>query len=372
MKSKFIANIEYFFVKLIFNIFSRLSFNTTRKFCRTFFVFIFNILKKEKNFAFKNLEIIFKDISKKEKRKIYNKFSKIYGELFACQLKFPSFSKEFLTNCFISEGYENISKILQQKKGCIVATGHLGNWELLGNSAELQGFSLNAIYRPLDNHLIDRYLNEFRTKYGMKLISKFASPVSYIRVLRRNEVLCIVADQNTIKNYVFVPFFGKIAAASRGFSYLHLKTGAPVVFAYSLVSEDFKYYGYITDEIRFDFLYNSLLLEEKYFLDRFFNVFNVETENTEYMKKLEEFKLIYDVSNSFKIKSKEIYQESIKAFENSVLNYYDLNENYKVFIITYFFHKFLESIIEKSPENWLLVHPRFRKQPYGIPSPYIK
>lgn len=371
MKSKFIEKIEFFFVKLFFNIFSRLSFNATRKFCRTFFVFIFNILKKEKNFAFKNLEIIFKEISKKEKKKIYNKFSKIYGELFACQLKFPSFNKEFLTNCFISEGYENISKILQQKRGCIVATGHLGNWELFGNSAELRGFSLNAIYRPLDNHLIDRYLTEFRTKYGMKLISKFASPVSYIRVLMRNEVLCIVADQNTIKNYIFIPFFGKIAAASRGFSYLHLKTGAPVVFAYSLVSEDFKYYSYITEEVRFDILYNNMQVEEKYFLDCFYNVFNIDIERSEYLKKLEEFKLMYDINDGFKIKDIETYQRSIKLFESSFFNYNDLDENYKIFVITYVFHKFLESIIKKSPENWLLVHPRFRKQPSGIPSPYV-
>lgn len=270
----------------------------------------------------------------------------------------------------IVKGYEYPIKILKEKKSVIIGMGHLGNWELFGAHASLQGYPINVIYRPLDNKILDKYINQFRTKYGIKLISKFSSPLNMIRVLNNNEILCVIADQNTIKNYIYVPFFGKIAAASSGLSFFHLKTNSPILLAYSIIDENFNQYGFIEQQYNFDNLYNNLTDEQKHFLYLFNITFNDELKEEDYFEKLRNFSKFYSIENRFEpIKSYE-YENEINSFKNLNIRYSEMNFSEKSFYITYFFHQSLEKIISKNPENWLLVHPRFRKQPKGFKSIY--
>ena len=47
-------------------------------------------------------------------------------------------------------------RILLGRKGCIMLTGHYGNWELLGHSLAVLGFDILAVMRPLDNEYLNR------------------------------------------------------------------------------------------------------------------------------------------------------------------------------------------------------------------------
>ncbi len=370
MKNKFIQQIEFFFVYLFFNLAKIIDEKVLRKFIRNAFKFIFSILKSQKKIIYKNLEIINPGYSKNEKKKIFKRFCEVYAEIFSDQLLFQKLDKEKLLKKIVVKGYEYIQESLSKGKGAIIVLGHLGNWEIFGSHACLNEFNLNVIYRPLDNKIIDKYLTFFRTKFGPKLISKFSSPLNMIRPLLNKEVLCIVADQNTIKNYIFVPFLGKIASASRGFSFFHLKTNSPVLFAYSCIDENYNQFGFIEKEYDFEKLYNELSIEEKHFLFLFNKTFNLSLNEEEYKNNLMNFSKFYSIEDNFNLKEEYKNFDYLKDFKNKIKKYEDLNFDEKSFYITYFFHKSLEKIIKKYPENWLLLHPRFRKQPAGFKSVY--
>lgn len=383
MKNKFIEKLEFYLVYSIFLISKLFPEKSIRRFIRHLIKFIFNIIISQKKIAYKNLSIINPEYSKEEKKIIYKKFLNIYGEIFADQILFNRFTKEDILRKMDVSGYENAKKILDQKKSVIIGLGHLGNWELLGSHASLQGYKINVIYRPLDNKLIDKILTEFRTKYGIRLISKFSSPINMIRPLMNNETLCIVADQNTIRNFVYIPFLGKIAAASKGLSFFHLKTLAPICFAYSLIDENLKQYGFIEEQYDFENLYDNLSIKEKYFLYLFNKRFNNQDSSQEFTETKQKFDRFfisnynsnYIINNEFIVNNlnKQYYDQyllDLNNFKNQNKEYKEMDFEEKSFYITYFFHKSLEKIIKKYPENWLLFHPRFRKQPDGFKSIY--
>jgi KDO2-lipid IV(A) lauroyltransferase len=53
-----------------------------------------------------------------------------------------------------------------------------------------------------------------------------------LEALRRNEVVVLLMDQNTIKGGEFVPFFGRLAATVTGPAVFALRTGAPLIPAF--------------------------------------------------------------------------------------------------------------------------------------------
>lgn len=370
MKNKFVEKVEFFLIYNLYSISKIIPEKPLKKILQKILFYGLKLIKSQKKIIFKNLEIINPSYNKEQKANIFKKFSYIFAEILYDQLFFPRFTEEKILNKMKVTGYENVKKALEKGNGAIVVLGHLGNWEIFGTHASISGFKLNVIYRPLDNKLLDKFLSSFRIKYGTKIISKFSTPLSMIKPLLQNEVLCVVADQNTIKNYIYIPFFGRIAAASRGFSFFHLKAQSPVLFAYSLIDDNFNQYGFIEEEYDFEKAYNDLSIEEKYFLYSFNDTFNLSEKTNFYQEKLSKFSSIFPYEDRFSPIKNERYYEEIDKFKSTIKNYEELDFDEKTFFITYFFHKSLENIIKKYPENWFLLHPRFRKQPEGFEQIY--
>lgn len=120
--------------------------------------------------------------------------------------------------------------ILNSPGGVIFATAHLGNWEILGaNSGALVG-PVYAIFRPLDNLWLDRWVSGFRTRSWQKLISKHDSPMlTAARLLSNGQNIGILVDQRPRHRSVIVDFFGRPTPTTIASALLSLRTGAPIV-----------------------------------------------------------------------------------------------------------------------------------------------
>jgi KDO2-lipid IV(A) lauroyltransferase len=140
------------------------------------------------------------------------------------------------------EGLENYEKALSKNKGILFCTGHLGNWELGAAFAGLMNIHANIIYRALDNPLMENFVAWFRTHTGHKIIPKGRAARKIVRLLRENESVAILIDQNVSwQEGVFVDFFGRPAATTTGLAALALQTGASVIPEFIVRSEDETY-----------------------------------------------------------------------------------------------------------------------------------
>ena len=126
-----------------------------------------------------------------------------------------------------------VERALAGGKGLLVATAHLGSWELFG-AAMAQRVPLHAVVRPLRGGVNAR-LVEARQRAGLRLIPARGALSGMVAALRRNEVVAMLVDQAIGgKHALFVPFFGRPAATTPALSMAAVRTGAPTLVVVAL------------------------------------------------------------------------------------------------------------------------------------------
>jgi KDO2-lipid IV(A) lauroyltransferase len=138
--------------------------------------------------------------------------------------------KKDLPTFFSYRGMENLRKAHQRRKGVLLLTGHLGNWELMTVAAAISDFPVHVLYRPLDVEGLDLFFYEYRTRFGVNMLSHVRSMRKILQILKRGECIAILIDQN-VDWYegVFVELFGKRACTNVGPALIALGTGASVI-----------------------------------------------------------------------------------------------------------------------------------------------
>src|SRR5262249_18215131 len=136
------------------------------------------------------------------------------GRVVATFLKFPKINRKNVHQWIRYEGLENFTRAMERGKGVLVATGHLGNWELSAYAHALMTAPMNIVVRPLDNPRIDRFVERRRALSGNKIIRKKEAAREILKALAAGEAVGILIDQNTgLTEGVFVDFFGVKACA---------------------------------------------------------------------------------------------------------------------------------------------------------------
>lgn len=124
--------------------------------------------------------------------------------------------------------------ILCSNRPKLLITGHLGNWEVLGYFIALLGFPIEALARPIDNPLINRWLLEIRQRRGLRVLTKWNATDRMVEVLRGGGALGFIADQNAGDKGIFVPFFGHLASTYKSIGLLAITHNAPMICGYAL------------------------------------------------------------------------------------------------------------------------------------------
>ncbi|MFW5908628.1 MAG: lysophospholipid acyltransferase family protein [Desulfosalsimonas sp.] len=131
---------------------------------------------------------------------------------------------------FRFRGMENLHAAMRGKKGVLVFTAHIGNWELLMIAAARIGFPISATYRPLAFRPLDRFFREVRSRNGAQLLPKKYAMRKVLHNLRDNKLVGMMLDQNARRfEGVTVDFFGKPASTNKALAILSRETGTPVV-----------------------------------------------------------------------------------------------------------------------------------------------
>lgn len=164
-------------------------------------------------------------------RKIYEDSAIRFGPMFMEVMELPGLKKEDLANRLVIEGAEHLQGALQEANGCILATAHSGNWELLGSVLALHGFPLVAVVQKQTNGDMDRFINEYRTRAGMHVTYK-SGVRDMVRLLGEGKIIGLLMDQDSGRPENYVEFFGRTVPAPPGAAALARMKKAPIVPAF--------------------------------------------------------------------------------------------------------------------------------------------
>lgn len=144
--------------------------------------------------------------------------------------RLPSMSRGELEALVSVAGREHLDAALALGKGVVVATPHLGPYELGGAWLALAGYPVHAMVEDIDPET-NAALALYRQATGMKLISRRGGVRNALRLLRDRQVVLLVADRvvGGGSEGIGVPFGNAVRAVPTGPATLALATGAPIV-----------------------------------------------------------------------------------------------------------------------------------------------
>ena len=139
-----------------------------------------------------------------------------------------------------AENLEVFETALASGKGALVASGHLGNWEMGALAAIQAGHPVAVIARPLRFKRLERRLIDFRERAGIRtLVRGRGTALAAMRWLSRGRVLACLMDRvSTSVDRIRVPFLGHGMNVPLGPAELACRVGSPVLFASLLRRDD--------------------------------------------------------------------------------------------------------------------------------------
>ena len=232
-KSKRIIMLEYVPLRILMEIIAFFPYIFVIFLAKIIGVLMFYVAPRSRKVALINLKQAFPEKSYLERRLIARRSMKSMMMTFAEFIKASRMSDEEILKRIKIEGRDIFDKALEENKGALVITGHIGNWEYIASYFGINGYNPSVIVRPLDNPKLDAYMKSWREKRGVKCIARKGNLKDIFYTLRENKPVAFLCDQNYIDG-IYVDFFGEKCATAVGPIAMAMKTKAPIVIMYDV------------------------------------------------------------------------------------------------------------------------------------------
>lgn len=132
------------------------------------------------------------------------------------------------------ENWNLVQQALNQKKGVILLTPHLGCFEIVAQVIAART-PLTALYRPPRKAVLQPLIEGARARENLKLAPANLSGVRIMaKALKKGEAVGLLPDQVPQQGEgVWVDFFGRPAYTMTLSAKLHAMTGAPIILTYA-------------------------------------------------------------------------------------------------------------------------------------------
>lgn len=196
--------------------------------------FVVPLSSKYRNVALKNLQIAFPGKSDEERQEVFRKSFSHLARVFVDFCRLPRLGPDWVlrhVECSLLDRYKQI-KQENPERGIVLATGHLGSFELLAHCMPMFGHPISFVVRNFKMKRLDYWWTKAREAYGNKVLSRRGAFALATKELSSGRDVAILFDQNvTIKHAVFVDWFGIKAATSKLPAIAALRGESPVIVA---------------------------------------------------------------------------------------------------------------------------------------------
>jgi KDO2-lipid IV(A) lauroyltransferase len=187
-----------------------------------------SVLRIRRSVVDENLRRAFPERTSAWRRRVARASYAHLGREAAAMLRMAGLDRKDVVTRTDVEGLDAFRAALDEGRGLVVVSGHLGSWEVGGAAVSARDIPLMAVAKPMANRRFDADLVASRERLGIEVVDTGAAPKRVLRALARGRVVALVADQNAGANGLFVPFFGELASTHRGPALFAVRSGAPV------------------------------------------------------------------------------------------------------------------------------------------------
>jgi len=204
--------IEAIFIYSLFFLMKLIGLNLSRKISSYLFLNI-GVFFRSKKLIKENISNALNNITDEKVEIIIKSMWKNYGLIFAEYIYLKKFRLNKFSKPHISiSGKEILDQVIKSGKPAVFISGHFANFELMAMELEKNNIDLAAIYRPLNNFLLNPYMVFIRKKYICKNQIKkgLAGTKEVIRYIKKKYSVALMVDQRLGESERY-PFFNKPA-----------------------------------------------------------------------------------------------------------------------------------------------------------------
>ena len=210
---KIVYFIEFILIKVLFNFFKIIGY----KYSSNLGFLIGKIIGP----IFRSKKLIIKNLQKANLQK-QNNLEKIasdvlgnYGRIFAEYVHLKNFRNDKLEKYISIDGLKHLKNLKKSKKRAVFISGHFNNFELMAMQIEKAGIELATIYRPLNNFLLNKTMEQIRTENICKNQIKKgrAGTREIIKNLIKGKSIAIMIDQR-VREGIKTDFFNNQATTT--------------------------------------------------------------------------------------------------------------------------------------------------------------
>ena len=204
---------------------------------------VYLLLGRLRRVGRRNLQIAFPEKSQADRNRILRGMYVSLGRLLGEFCLFPRYTPQNVSQVAVYQGFENFEQAERLGKGVLLLTGHVGGWEIGSFVHSIYGHPMNIVVRPLDNPYLNRMAEQFRSRFGNRLLPKQDFARGLLAAMHKGETVGILMDTNmTPPQGDFAAFFGVLACTATGVARVAMKTGAAVVPAFTLWDDHLRKY----------------------------------------------------------------------------------------------------------------------------------
>ncbi len=149
-----------------------------------------------------NLELVFGDMSEKERRAIERKFYRHFCDLIVETIKLLHISDKTMRKRFSVTGADLVDELSEGGTPVVVFLGHFCNWEWVQAMSLYFGTEdkvVGQVYKPLRNKLMDRITLKIRSRFSLESIpdKRVVRRLIETRKEGKNFIIGFISDQRS-------------------------------------------------------------------------------------------------------------------------------------------------------------------------------
>ena len=149
-------------------------------------------------------------------------------------VRLPHMKVRDLERTITVDDMANIDRALEQGRGLIITSGHIGNFSTVAQLAAARDYKVSVIAEDIEPPKLYDYINKLRSRFGLRMIKLgSAQALTIYRILRKNEILMLASDRDVADDGEPVLFFDAPADMPPGPITLALRLNAPLIHGYT-------------------------------------------------------------------------------------------------------------------------------------------
>ena len=183
-----------------------------------------------------NLRVVRPELTTPELEVLVRQGLRSYARYWCEVFRLPTWSESDVVDRLVTHGAQRLDQAVADKRGAVVALGHLGNWDHLAAWGMTRGYRITTVAERLKPEALFRRFLEFREGLGLEVVAAEGDAAISRKLtdcLTNGGVVPLLVDRNLGETGVAVRFFDREVTLPAGPAVLARRTNAVLLPAWS-------------------------------------------------------------------------------------------------------------------------------------------